>query len=129
MGQGDGIDGARLAIGPDQILGVSVASASQALAAEAAGAHYLGVTVWATATKPEAEPAGLEGVAEVTACTRLPVVGIGGIDETNAADVIAAGAAGVAVISAVAGAADPAAVVRRLRAVVEGAIERRGVGR
>jgi thiamine-phosphate pyrophosphorylase len=129
VGQGDDIEGARSAVGPGGILGISVATPAQARAAEAAGAQYLGVTVWATTTKPEARPEGLGGVAAVTACTSLPVIGIGGIDETNAADVIAAGAAGVAVISAVAAAGDPVAVVRRLRAAVDRAIERREADR
>jgi thiamine-phosphate pyrophosphorylase len=96
------------------VLGISVESAGQARAAEEAGADYLGVTVWATTTKPEARPVGLEGLRAIVAATRLPVVGIGGVNRSNAAAVIAAGANGVAVVSAVGAASDPAAATRAL---------------
>jgi thiamine-phosphate diphosphorylase len=77
------------------------------------------VTVWPTDTKPGAAPHGLEGVREVSEATELPVVAIGGIDAGNAAAVLEAGAVGIAVVGAVAGAADPAAATRALRTVVE----------
>jgi thiamine-phosphate pyrophosphorylase len=101
------------------VLGVSVGVAAEARAAEAAGADYLGVTVWSTATKPEALPRGLDGLREVVAAVSIPVVGIGGIRPATAGEVIEAGAAGVAVISAVAAAAQPAEAVRDLRAAVD----------
>jgi len=123
VGQGDAPDEARAALGPGRVLGISVRDAAQARAAEAAGADYLGVTVWSTATKPEAVAEGLDGVAAVAVATSLPVVGIGGIDASNAGRVLGAGAAGVAVISAVAVAADPVAATRELRDVVDGAID------
>lgn len=125
VGQGDAPAEARAALGPDRVLGISVRDAGQARAGEAAGADYLGVTVWSTATKPEAAAEGLDGVAAVTAATSLPVVGIGGVDAENAGRVIRAGAAGVAVISAVAAAPDPVRATRELRDVVDGAIEGR----
>ena len=59
-------------------------SAEEAWVAEMAGADYLGVTVWATATKPDAVAMGLEGLRAIARATALPVVGIGGIDERNA---------------------------------------------
>jgi thiamine-phosphate pyrophosphorylase len=117
LGQGDGPDKARTHLGAGPMLGVSVASAAQARAAEAAGADYLGVTVWSTTTKPEAQPAGLEGLREIAAATRLPVLAIGGVNAANAAEALAAGAAGVAVISAVGAADDPVAATRALAAV------------
>jgi thiamine-phosphate pyrophosphorylase len=120
LGQGDPWQEARLRLGPDLVLGVSVEDAAQASAAEAAGADYLGVTVFATRTKPEAAPRGLAGVREISAATQLPVVGIGGIDASNARQVLEAGAAGVAVVSAVAGAPDPAQATRDLVAAVRG---------
>jgi thiamine-phosphate pyrophosphorylase len=107
VGQSDDIGGARRAIGPDAVLGVSVRGPDDVPAAEAAGADYLGVTVWETQTKPEARPLGLDGLSETARATTLPVVGIGGIDASNAGAVIAAGAAGVAVVSAVGAAEDP----------------------
>jgi thiamine-phosphate pyrophosphorylase len=58
--------------------------------------------VWATPSKPDADPPiGLDGLAEICAAVDIPVVAIGGIDASNAADCIRAGAAGVAVIRAV----------------------------
>ena len=55
---------ARAALGPDRVLGISVADPGQARVAEVAGADYLGVTVWSTATKPEAVGEG-DGVLRV----------------------------------------------------------------
>ena len=87
---------------------------SSCRSAAAAGADYLGVTVWATATKAEASPLGLHGLRAVVDATDLPVVAIGGIDGVNAREVLLAGAAGVAVVSAVGGAGDPVAATREL---------------
>jgi thiamine-phosphate pyrophosphorylase len=120
VGQGDDPAGARGNLGPRPVLGISVRGVDEARDAHAAGADYLGVTVWATATKPEAEPGGIDGLREVVEASPLPVVGIGGIDPANAAAVMSAGAAGVAVVSAVAAARDPAAAVRELRRIVDG---------
>jgi thiamine-phosphate pyrophosphorylase len=120
VGQDDAPGEARDTLGPDRLLGISAEDAPQALAAESAGADYLGVSVWPTDTKPEARPRGLDGLRDVCRAVRLPVVGIGGIDADNARAVIEAGAAGVAVVSAVAGAPDPVAATRRLRRAVEG---------
>jgi thiamine-phosphate pyrophosphorylase len=114
VGQGDDTAAARDVLGPEAVLGISVGGVDDVAAAERAGADYLGVTVFSTATKPEARPIGVEGLHEVVAATSVPVVGIGGIDATNARHVIEAGAAGVAVISAVADADDPAAATREL---------------
>jgi thiamine-phosphate pyrophosphorylase len=119
IGQDEDAARARRRLGSDRILGVSVGGAAEARIAYDAGADYLGVTVWATPTKPQARPRGLEGVREVVAATPLPVVGIGGIGPANAAQVLAAGVAGVAVISAVAAADDPVEAVRELRRTVE----------
>jgi thiamine-phosphate pyrophosphorylase len=107
------------------VLGVSVETAEQAMAAERLGADYLGVTVWATTTKPEARPVGLEGLRRIVAATSLPVVGIGGVDASNAADVMAAGASGVAVVSAVGAAPDPVAATQTLLQAVRAAERRR----
>jgi thiamine-phosphate diphosphorylase len=119
VGQDDDPAAARAALGPDRLLGVSVGSPDQARAAEAAGADYLGVTIWETTTKADAVPVGLEGLRAVVQASSLPVVGVGGIDASNATRVLEAGAAGVAVISAVAAADDPAEAVRELRSTVE----------
>ena len=119
VGQDEDAGRARRRLGTDRVLGVSVGGAAEARIAYEAGADYLGVTVWATPMKPEARPGGLEGVREVVTATPLPVVGIGGIGPENAEQVLAAGAVGVAVISAVAAADDPVDAVRELRRTVE----------
>jgi thiamine-phosphate pyrophosphorylase len=123
VGQGDDLHDAREKVGARALLGVSVGDAEQARDAAGLGADYLGVTVWATSTKPEANPRGIEGLAGVAVATSLPVVGIGGIDADAAAQVLAAGAAGIAVISAVAAADDPVSAVRRLRRAVDEQLE------
>jgi thiamine-phosphate diphosphorylase len=125
VGQGEDLEGARSRLGPERILGVSVGGVEEARVAEDAGADYLGVTVWETATKPEAVGIGLEGIRAVVGATTLPVVGIGGIDVRNARDVLGAGAAGIAVIAAVATADDPTGAVRELRSLVDDCYEDR----
>ena len=97
----DGKDRARAA---NLLLGVSASSASEAVVAAEQGAGYIGAgPVWATPSKTDAvEPIGLAGLAAIAAAVDVPVVAIGGIDASNAAECIAAGARGVAVIRAVA---------------------------
>ena len=100
LGQGD--DGLDRALANGLLVGVSASDIGQALAAERAGAAYIGAgPVWATPSKPDADPSiGLDGLAGIADAVSIPVVAIGGIDETNAGACIAAGAAGVAVIRA-----------------------------
>lgn len=119
LGQDDDPQDARRRLGDDRVLGVSVGTPDEAMAAERAGADYLGVTVWSTPTKPDAVVRGLDGLSEVVQITALPVVGIGGIFASNATLVLETGAVGIAVISAVAAAPDPAAATRALAGVVE----------
>jgi thiamine-phosphate pyrophosphorylase len=108
----------RRLIGPDRILGVSAASLEEALSAEREGADYVGFgpVFEARGTKPDAAaPLGLEALARACERCSVPVIAIGGVDHGNVALVIAAGAAGVAVISAVVGAPDIGAAVRDLK--------------
>lgn len=100
---------ARQLLGPDKLIGVSVQNAGAMAEAEQEGADYLSLSpVFATSTKPDHEaPLGLEGVRTLAGASRLPVVAIGGINRTNVAEVIRAGARGVCVISAVLTAPDP----------------------
>jgi thiamine-phosphate pyrophosphorylase len=105
------------------VIGWSVTNPGQlaALDAMAPGTvDYLGVgPVYATATKTDASsPIGVTGIRAVSKTTTLPIVGIGGIDASNARAVMEAGAVGVAVISAICAAADPAAAAGQLRAAV-----------
>jgi thiamine-phosphate pyrophosphorylase len=113
---------ARIRLGPDLILGLSVTDPAQLAAVDPALVDYLGVgPVFGTSTKPDAAPAmGLAGLAATCAGTALPIVAIGGIDLSNAAAVVRAGADGVAVVSAICAAGDPlAAAASLLRAVEE----------
>jgi thiamine-phosphate pyrophosphorylase len=124
---------ARALLGPDAIIGVSIKSTVAAEAAPVGVFDYAGVGgVFATLSKEQDNPPiGPEGLARIAAVLRrrapnVPVVGIAGIDAGNAAAVIAAGANGVAVISALSLAPDPAAAARALRAVVDGMLAKRG---
>ena len=104
------------------LLGVSADTPEAARRAEADGADYVGVgPVYATGSKADAgEPVGVARVRAVAAAVRLPAVGIGGIGAANARPVVEAGAAGVAVISAVMRAPDPEAATRELLRAVYG---------
>lgn len=118
---------ARDRLGPTAIVGLSITEASQLASVAAGQVDYLGVgPVFATGTKPDAAPPmGLAGLATVKAGTTLPVVAIGGIDRTNAARVIAAGADGIAVVSAICVAPVPRDAARELAGLVTAA-RRRG---
>jgi len=120
VGQGDDPRAARNMLGHGGVLGISVSDVEEALTAVGIGADYLGVTVWATRTKPGAEPRGIHGLRAVVDATELPVVAIGGIDATNARQVLEdGGASGVAVVSAIGAAPDPVAATRALAGIVE----------
>jgi thiamine-phosphate pyrophosphorylase len=94
--------GAERAVEAGLLLGISASSVEEALAGQAAGAAYIGAgPVWPTPSKPDADPPiGLEGLAAICEAVSIPVVAIGGVDATTAADCLAAGAAGVAVVRA-----------------------------
>lgn len=106
-----------------KIVGVSATTVEEALKAQADGADYLGVgPIYPTGTKPDAvPPIGLERLRQIVEAVEIPVVAIGGINQENAREVIAYGACGVAVISAVVSAPDIAAAARCLREKVEAA--------
>src|SRR5712692_354612 len=117
---------ARAILGPNAIVGGSAGNPTELTRALAAGVDYLGVgPMYATASKPDAGPAiGPAGLAEIRQATALPIVGVGGIDAANLAPVCAAGADGVAIISAIMGDHDVASATRRIRAAVEAALSR-----
>jgi thiamine-phosphate pyrophosphorylase len=91
------------------LLGRSVDTGEEARQAEAEGADYVGLgPVYATGTKGDSGPVvGIAGVAVVRSQVRIPLVAIGGITAETAAEVVQAGADGIAVVSAVMRAADP----------------------
>lgn len=119
---------ARRILGHQAIIGLTVRSEAEARAADLIAADYVGLGgVFATASKQnETLPIGVDGLKHLAGLIRarragLPLVAIAGIDATNAASVIGAGADGVAVISALAGTEDPEAAARELRAIVDAA--------
>lgn len=92
---------ARKALGPEKILGVSAATLEEALAAEAAGADYLGVgAIFPTATKTDARKVTLTELQEICRAVKIPVVAIGGLNASNLPRLKGSGIAGAAVVSA-----------------------------
>src|SRR3954471_23778829 len=102
------LDATRRLIGSGMILGYSPLNLSEVSQSREWGADYVGLgPVYATDSKVDAQaPLGPAGLAEQVAVARLPSVGIGGISPANAGEVIRAGVDGVAVISAIQGAAN-----------------------
>jgi thiamine-phosphate pyrophosphorylase len=103
-------------LGPSAVIGLSVENLAQAEAAPPE-ADYLGVSpVFSTPTKTDTAPAwGLAGLSALRRISHLQLVAIGGIHQDNAASVIACGADGIAVVSAICSAADPELAARALR--------------
>lgn len=107
---------ARAMIGPGAILGLSVETEPLARAVDPGVVDYAGAgPVFATGTKPGHKPAvGLDGLARLVAACPVPAVAIGGLKAEHAASVLATGAAGLAVVSAICGAPDPEGATRGL---------------
>lgn len=117
VGQDDvSAEAARALIGPDMILGLSVQTGKEAIPADAAFVDYAGIgPIFPTSTKPEHAPAiGFEGLRKLVDISPVPSVAIGGIKAEHAAPALAAGAAGIAVVSAICGQADPKAAAEHL---------------
>ena len=98
----------RAIIGPDKILGISAGTVKEAVAAEKAGADYIGVgAVFPTGTKKNATPMTMELLKEIVSSVSIPVVAIGGISAENILQLCGSGVDGVAVVSAIFAAEDP----------------------
>jgi thiamine-phosphate pyrophosphorylase len=110
LGRGD--EGADRAREHGLLLGLSAATLDEARSADGR-ADYIGAgPVWATPSKPDADaPIGIDGLREICSAVSAPVVAIGGIDASNAAECIRAGAAGVAVVRAARQAAELLAAI------------------
>jgi thiamine-phosphate pyrophosphorylase len=110
---------ARSILGADKIIGISVGNVDEALQAAAAGADYLGISpIFDTPTKTDTPPAvGIEGLKEIRRRISLPIIGIGGISAGNAAEILRAGADGIAVVSAIMTAPDPQSAAGELNAI------------
>jgi len=135
VGQDDmSVPDARLLLGRTAIIGLSVSTVRQAQAAPLELLDYVGIgPVFATGSKGDANaPIGISGLREIVRAIRaripkFPICAISGINAGNAGETIDAGADGVAVISALSLASDPAQAALDLRAVVDGALKRRGL--
>jgi thiamine-phosphate pyrophosphorylase len=124
VGQADmTVADARKLIGPKPILGLSITSDADLDVSDLNGVDYLGVgPVFQTSTKPDAAPPiNVGGLEAIATRTKIPIVAIGGLHAGNAADAIAAGASGIAVVSAICAAPDPKTATRELVAIVAGA--------
>jgi thiamine-phosphate pyrophosphorylase len=124
---------ARRLLGPNAIIGLSIKSVAEAEAAPVELIDYVGSGgVYATLSKEQKKPPiGPQGLARIVNVlkrrkAKMPVCGIAGVDASNAAEVIAAGADGVAVISALSLVPDPVAAARTLRSIVDAALAKRG---
>src|SRR5262245_28665774 len=127
------VDDARRRLGADAVIGLSVKTVEQAEAAPIEHLDYVGIGgVFATSSKdnpsPPIGPAGLAQIVSVfrRRAPKFPLCAIGGIDAGNAGEAIAAGADGVAVISALSRKDDPRAAASQLRGVVDGALAQQG---
>ena len=106
---------ARQVLGPDKLIGVSAHSVAEALAAQAAGADYLGVgAAFVTGTKTDAKPITKETIRAITAAVDIPVVAIGGISHDKILELRNCGLDGVAVVSALFAQADVKAAAAEL---------------
>ena len=107
--------------GEEMLVGLSVETLRQALAAEHLPVDYLGVgPIFNTATKADAAPAlGLEGLRKIRRASPHQLVAIGGINRNNAAEIVRAGAHGVAVVSAICSAESPREAAEEIRRAVE----------
>ncbi|MEA2991770.1 MAG: thiamine-phosphate pyrophosphorylase [Alphaproteobacteria bacterium] len=124
---------ARRLLGPDAIIGLSIKTLAQARAAPIEYLDYVAIGgVFATSSKDNPDPPiGLDGLKSIAQAIRarspaLPIGAIAGIDAIKAGDVIAAGADGIAVISALSLAPDPEQAAKGLRGIVDRALAQRG---
>lgn len=122
LGQSDmPLEMARKIAGRSMLIGISAESVQDAVESEKGGADYLGVSpIYATPTKSDtAPPLGLEGLREIRKRVKIPLVAIGGLNKSNAAEVIHHGADGVAVVSAIAAADDPGTSAINLKQIID----------
>ena len=116
LGQDDlPIEAARTLLGPNAIIGVSTSNVEQAIDAERMGANYLGFGhMFPTRSKEKtSQPRSSDELRAVIAAVSIPVIAIGGISTSNVEDVLCLGLGGIAVISAINDAPNPAAIIRQ----------------
>lgn len=112
---------ARKLLGKEKIIGLSVENLQDAIDANAFDIDYIGISpVFNTTTKTDTATAlGLEGIRNITHISRHPAVGIGGIHASNAREVIAAGAVGISVVSAIMSAINSKDAASQLRSIID----------
>lgn len=117
LGQDDiPVEEARKLAGEDFLIGATAHNVGEAMVAEAAGADYLGCgAVFATTTKNDTVPLGLEGLMAIRNAVHIPMVGIAGITTDNYQQVLATGADGIAVVRGILCAPDITLAVNKLR--------------
>jgi len=126
LGQDDlPVKAARQLLPVGKILGCSTHSVDEATTAESEGADYIAVgSIYPTQSKETVKVIGLDGLRQVKQAVTLPIVAIGGINKDNAAEVIAAGADSVAIISAILQAESPEEAARQIATIFEAQNER-----
>ena len=115
---GSELSAARATLGPHTLIGRSVHSVVSAQASEEANFIIVG-HVFATSSKPGKAPIGLDGLRSIVEASPVPVIAIGGITSSNVESVLATGAHGVAVISAINSAEQPEIAARELRTTID----------
>ena len=112
---------ARKLLGPDKIIGLSVENMDDILESNKLDVDYVGISpVYGTPTKTDtAEPFGLEGLRRAVELSVHPTVAIGGMNASTIAEVVAAGADGVAVVSAICSAESPKLAAKELKDIIE----------
>ncbi len=128
IGQSDlPADKVRQLMGPSRIIGLSASSYMQAMDCIRQKIDYIGFgAIYSTDTKPEAKATGLEALSLVKSKTDMPLIAIGGINETNVEEVILAGADGVAVVQAVCGAKDIKKSAQNIKNLIMQAEQKKG---
>lgn len=124
LGQSDGTPAAaRARLGRQALIGLSVRQIAQARAVDRSQVDYVGIgPVFASTTKSgHAEPLGFEGLAAVRAACPVPAVAIGGLKAEHASAVALTGVQGMAIVSAICGAADPEQAARAVRDAIQAA--------
>ena len=117
----------RSIIGPDKILGISAGTVEEAIAAEIAGADYIGVgAIFSTSTKKNARSMTMERLKKIVSSVSIPVVAIGGISTENILQLRGSGVDGVAVVSAIFAAENPGKTTANLLKLAEQVVASHG---
>jgi thiamine-phosphate pyrophosphorylase len=113
----------RALLGPGKLIGISIHTVTEAEAIDPEAVDYaVAGPAYETASKPGYGPEiGRKGLVEIASATRVPILAIGGINAARVAEVLSAGAAGIAVMGSVMRAPDPGEVMKALLATVRGA--------